>query len=83
MKADSDNFRESAVLDLINILVKRGIKINLYEPLADDDFLKKVNLFRDLKSFASSSDIIIANRLSNELRDYKDKVYSRDIFLVN
>ena len=83
MKEGSDNFRESAVLDIIKILIKKNIKINLYEPLISEFENKKVKLINDLNEFIISSDLIIANRLSEELDDVKNKVYSRDVFQEN
>ena len=84
MKNDSDNFRESAVLDIIKLLIKRKTNVIVYEPLAKDDFsLEGVELVSNFENFVSKSDIIIANRLTKELENYKDIVYSRDIFHDN
>lgn len=84
MKNDSDNFRESAVLDIIKLLIKRKTNVIVYEPLAKDEFsLEGVKLVSNFENFVSKSDIIIANRLTKELENYKDIVYSRDIFQNN
>ena len=82
MKEESDNFRDSAVLDIIKILQKKNISIEVYEPM-----INKINydvkLNNDLESFLSNADIIIANRNSHLLDDVKERVYSRDIFNNN
>ena len=82
MKEESDNFRDSAVLDIIKLLLEENIKIEVYEPM-----INKINydvkLNNDLDSFKFNADVIIANRFSNLLDDVKEKVYSRDIFNNN
>ena len=84
MKNESDNFRESAVLDIIKLLTKSKTNVIVYEPLAKDNFsLEGVKLVSNFENFVSKSDIIIANRLTKELENYKDIVYSRDIFQIN
>ena len=83
MKEGSDNFRESAVLDIIQLLIEKNIKINLYEPLISEFESKKVELVNDLNEFVASSDLIIANRLTEELEYVENKVYSRDVFQEN
>ena len=83
MKEGSDNFRESAVLDIIQMLIEKKIKINLYEPLISEFEDKKVELVNDFNQFIVTSDLIIANRLTEELKYFKNKVYSRDIFQEN
>ena len=81
MKTDSDNFRQSSVIDIINMLIEYSIKIIIYEPL----FAQKDNLFNqkielDLDKFKKESDVIIANRFDNCLKDIEEKVYTRDLF---
>ena len=83
MKSGSDNFRESAVSDLIKILKKQKIKIYLYEPLLKKSKIKDVLLINNFEQFISVSDLIIANRMSNMLRKVKNKVYTRDLFGEN
>lgn len=83
MKEKSDNFRESAVLDIVEKLKKKKVKIIIYEPFINDSYYKEIEVISDIKSFVSKSDLIIANRLSIELNDVKHKVYSRDIFQEN
>ena len=84
MKSESDNFRESAVLDIIKSLVENNLKVIVYEPiLKSNSILKEVTLENNFKKFTSKSDIIIANRINKELDDFRDIVYSRDIFHEN
>ncbi len=83
MKEGSDNFRESAVLDILDSLKKKKIKVILYEPLITENYFNEIEVVSELKSFLSRSDLIIANRLSNELHHVRNKVYSRDIYKVN
>ena len=83
MKEGSDNFRESAVLDIIEELRRRKIKIILYEPLITEKQFKEIEVIRSISDFISKSDLVIANRLSSDLMHIRNKVYSRDIFQQN
>ena len=83
MKSESDNFRESAIVDIIKILKKNEISVVLYEPLIDNPFFDGVEVLNNLNHFISCSDLIIANRSSDELKNVSDKVYTRDIFGTN
>ncbi len=83
MKKNSDNFRESAVHEIINKLLKKNIIINLYEPLIKYSPSKKIILIKDLNEFIKKSEVIIANRLTQKLKKVRNKVYSRDIFGKN
>ena len=83
MKESSDNFRESAVLDILESLKKKKIKVLLYEPFITESHFNEVEVVADLRNFISRSDLIIANRLSNDLDGVLNKVYSRDIFQEN
>tara|TARA_Y100000741_G_scaffold365181_1_gene360094 strand:+ start:103 stop:1275 length:1173 start_codon:yes stop_codon:yes gene_type:complete len=83
MKEGSDNFRESAVLDIIEELRRRKIKIILYEPLITEKQFKEIEVIRSISDFISKSDLVIANRLSSDLIHVRNKVYSRDIFQKN
>ena len=82
MKSNTDNFRESAVFDIIKKLQNNNIQINLYEPELETDF-QNITLITDLKKFISQSDIIIANRMSKDLNSVKNKVFTRDLFGEN
>ena len=84
MKNESDNFRESAVLDIIKSLVDNNLEVIVYEPLVKSNPIsKELNLENNFKKFTDKSDIIIANRMTKELEDFIDIVYSRDVFLEN
>ncbi len=83
MKDGSDNFRDSAVIDIIDNLKKKKIKLLLYEPFINDNYFQDIEVVSNLSSFITRSDLIIANRLSNELNHVLKKVYSRDIYNEN
>lgn len=84
MKKDSDNFRESAVIDIIEMLVRKKIKVLLYEPLCKSKrSINGVKLITKFSEFISKSDLILANRKNKQLRKYSSKIYSRDLFEIN
>lgn len=80
MKKDADNFRDSAILDVINILKQHGMNISIYEPALEADSFEGCTVINELEVFKQQNDLIIANRWHDELLDIKDKVYSRDVF---
>lgn len=86
MKKESDNFRDSSIQGIMKRLEDNGIHIIIYEPLLSSieniDFFN-AKLVNDLDSFKKLSDLIVANRMSIELSDVKEKVYTRDIFNSN
>ena len=83
MKADSDNFRDSAVLDLIGALNDSDIKVVIYEPKIDKQNYFGTQIENDLTKFKANSDVILVNRYSSELDDAAHKVFTRDIFRNN
>ncbi len=80
MKTGSDNFRQSAIQDVIQHLTAAGVKVIIYEPALTADSFEGLQVFHDIEAFKQSSDVIVANRLADELQNVKDKVYTRDIF---
>ena len=81
MKSNSDNFRQSSVQDVIEMLKEKGTKIIIYEPtLKDHNIYCDSRIVNDLQSFKLLSDVIVANRYEQSLEDVKEKVYTRDIF---
>lgn len=84
MKSSSDNFRESAIHDVISSLKESNVDVIIFEPLLSDDFYtNNVRVIKDLQQFKELSDIIITNRFSEELQDVFHKVYTRDIYNNN
>ena len=80
MKTASDNFRQSAIQGVMKRLEKYGAKILIYEPAAKEPKHFGHKITKDLDEFKTTSDIIVANRLSDELDDVLEKVYTRDLF---
>ena len=83
MKEGSDNFRFSAILDIIKNLSLKGIEILIHEPIIDDARYDSMPLINDLNEFKKRCDLIICNRKSRSLEDVEEKIYSRDIFNTN
>lgn len=80
MKANSDNFRKSAILGVMKRFEKLNKNVIIYEPTLEEDTLYGHKVIRDLKEFKELSTVIVANRLEEELKDVREKVYTRDIY---
>ena len=80
MKAGSDNFRASAILDIIKGLKANNQKVIIYEPTLKDSEYNGCEIVNDLNQFKAESSIIMANRVTDEIRDEKGKIYTRDLF---
>lgn len=80
MKADSDNYRQSSVLNIIDILISKKIKVIIYEPSIKEKTFMSCNVIKDFFRFKNEAKIIVANRFDSSLDDVKEKVFTRDIF---
>ena len=80
MKMNSDNFRQSSIQGVIHYLIQAGAEVQIYEPSFGGEVFEGITVTKDLNHFKENSDVIVANRLSDELTDVHDKVYTRDLF---